>query len=291
MRRQLLATAALSAVLATGCGATGNAADPGQSRPRASGTSPPTPNPAALVGSWHLDAPGEPKGAMLTIGDRVDGGVLLFRPCGVLDADWGANRHAMLVMRSYGGDQSCFLPTDQQPHPEPTWMPRITSFRSDGAQELLLDNAGAVVARLTPGAHPKVGSNRLPAYASPPVVTAQMRASWRDPAPLPAGVRAVTRAGLLGTWVPVGNSRSSVYVNFRPDNSFAGSDGCNGAGGQYLIGPGGLVLTTTGGSTLIGCDNSPLPSWVTMAGRLGLRAGRLVFVDRNGKVLGEAARN
>ena len=290
MRAGRWAAVALAVSLSAACSTTSTVADPVQPRPSAQGTSPRTADPAALVGSWHLDAPGERSDAVLIIGDRVDGAALLFRPCGVLDADWVANRQGMLLMRSYGGDQTCFLPASRYHHPEPAWMTRITSFRSDGSAELLLDHTGAVVARLTPGAHAKVGSNRLPAYSSTPVVTAQMRAFWRDPAPLPSGIRAASPADVLGNWVPVGHHPSRAFVSFEPGNIFTGSDGCNGAGGQYLVGSGGVVLTTTGGSTQVGCENSPLPSWVTAAGRLGLRNGRLVFVSPNGKVLGEAAR-
>jgi hypothetical protein len=291
MGARAVAGAAIVVGLLAGCdGGTSPAGHSASPTDRPSSPSHRAADPAGLVGAWYVAAPGETAGTMLTIGDRVDGEVLLFRACGVMDAQWQANRHAMLVMRSDGGDQTCFLPADRHPHPEPAWMLRITTWREAGSGELLLDTSGRTVAKLTPGAHPKVGSNRLSDYGLPPLVTARMRASWSDPAPLPAGVEPVTSRDLRGRWVPVTRRPARAYVQFDPDASYHGSDGCNGAGGQYLLGPGGLVLTTSGPSTAIGCDNSPLPAWVSESARLGLRDRRLVFVDGRGHVLGEAVR-
>jgi len=277
-----------------GCGA---AAPAGQHvTPRsAPATSSPAPaatrDPADLMGSWHLEAPGEASSASLIIGDHLDAGAaLLFRPCGVMDAQWKANRHGMLVMASFGGDQTCFLPLARHPHPEPAWMTRIATWRSAGSAELLLDGAGRTVARLTPGARPRVGSNRIGTEASPAAVTRQLRASWDDPAPLPRGVRPATARDVLGQWVPLASTPTRPYLRFDAGGSYVGSDGCNGVGGHYLLGADGLVLAVPGPSTVVGCEGSHLPYLVAQSARLGLRGSHLVFVGATGKVLGDARR-
>jgi hypothetical protein len=242
-------------------------------------------DPAQLVGSWSLQAPGEESGAILVVGDRLDGGLLLFRGCGMLDGSWRANTHGLFVGEIDGGDMGCY---DRVHDPAPTWLNRVVGYRQDGSDELLVDEAGADVARLTPGAHPTTGPNESSEFASPPVVTAQMRKSFTDPAPLPADLAPADPAAVVGRWVPVQPATSRAYVSFAADNTYSGSDGCNAEGGHYVIRAEGVVLATSGGSTLVGCENSPLPGWIVASGRVGTRDGRLVFVDPAGKVLGEA---
>lgn len=287
MRRASVVAAALLASAVAGCASTSNVADP--IPPGGIGGPPPASgNPADLVGSWHLDAPGEPAGAIVTIGDRVDGGLLLFHRCGMLSGSWRANRHAMFVGSLDGGDGSCFGEPADTSVLTPHWLTAAVAFARSGRNETLLDARGAVLATLRPGAHPTVGSNDSPDYVKPPAVTAQMRDSWREPAALPSGVRPVTLPELLHRWVPVGHRGSRAYVTFLATGRYDGSDGCNRSGGRYLLGEQGILLATSGPSTLIGCENDPLPGWVAQSGRLGLRAGRLVFVSPAGKALGEA---
>lgn len=65
---------------------------------------------------------------------------------------------------------------------------------------------------------------------------------------------------------------------------------CSFAGGAYVVEPDGLLLATTGVSTAIACNNSPLPGWPPLASRVALLHRHLVFVDTAGHVLGEARR-
>jgi hypothetical protein len=287
MRVWRAAAAAVGVVMATACAASSTVADPA-GPPATTPTA--AADPARLVGSWHLTAPGEPSSAVLTIGDKVDGGILLFRPCGMLSGGWAANRHGMFVASLDGGDSHCFPQQGQAGSPLPKWLDTVVGFAARGRNETLVDATGDVVATLRPGAHPSVGPDDSPDYVAPPVITDQMRKGWAEPAAMPGGTRPATRADLLHRWVRTGHPTSSAFVRFDGDGSYSGSDGCNGQGGRYVLGPGGIVLATSGPSTLIGCENSPLPAWVGQAGRLGLRQGRLVFVDRQGKVLGTATR-
>jgi hypothetical protein len=250
-------------------------------------------DPTRLVGSWHLAATGEEPDAILTIGDRESGELVLFRRCGMFFGEWRANPHGLFIGAFDGGDGSCY---QGSPRPAWPWLGRVVGFRRDGSTMLLLDRTGATVARLTPGAHPHAGPNDSARYADPPVVTNAIRDKVRDPAPLPAGLRPATSSDVLGRWLPVvGHEQQSpvadrAYIAFGRDGRYTGSDGCNGAGGRYLVGPEGLLLATAGVSTAIGCTNSPVSAWPTRAGRVGLRHGRLVFVSPPGTILGETAR-
>lgn len=237
----------------------------------------PTPDPAELVGSWFIAADGEEPHAILTLGD----GLFLLRKCGTLDGNWRANKHAMFVGEFYGGSGGCFK---AQQSPFPQWMVKVTGFRRDGNNELLVTSRGTTVATLTPGAQ-----------ASPDPDIAEMHGGFAEPQPLPAGVDPVTADDVIGRWLPMPQdrpegSRDKAFVEFDDGGGYTGSDGCNGVGGRYIVGPAGLILATSGPRHLVGCDNSPLPDWPAESGRLGLRDGHLVFVDPAGKVLGEAVR-
>lgn len=253
---------------------------------------PSTGEPAELVGSWFVAADGEEPDAILTIGNRVDGGLLLYRQCGTLFGGWRANGHAMFVGDFDGGSGDCF---EGQQSPFPAWMTKVTGYRRAGEAELLTGATGATVATLTPGAHPSPQPDSVAEYASPPVVTDKMRKDFAEPAPLPDGVRPVTVQDLVGRWLPLPGdlpegARSKAFVAFEEDGTYTGSDGCNGVGGRYALGTDGIILATSGTSTLVGCENLPLPGWPAQSGRLGLRDGHLVFVDPAGKILGEAVR-
>jgi heat shock protein HslJ len=260
--------AALLSVLVAACGGSGSTA---AVQPKAAG------DPEALVGSWFVAAAGEEAQAILTIG----GGLSLSRECGTLDGGWRANAHAMFVGDFFGGSGHCF---ENQRNPFPEWMTKVAGFRPDGDSELLLSSDGRTVATLTPGAR----SSLQP-------ITREMRDGFAEPARLPTGVSPATADDAIGRWLPMPEDRpegvsDKAFVKFDVNGTYKGSDGCNAAGGRYAVGPDGLVLATNGPTTLVGCDNSPLPAWPADAGRLGLRDGRLVFVDPAGKVLGEAVR-
>lgn len=272
----------------SGCG--GSAAGPDALSPGGDVVAPRA-DPTVLVDSWYVEAPGEEEGAALIIGDRVDGAMLLFRRCGTLDGDWRANGQGMFIAYFSGGSGACFDEArDGGPDPLDGWWNSVVGFRGDGDEMLLTDAAGETLARLSPGAHPTTGPDESEEYASPPVLTPDLREKLAEPAPLPDGVTAATSDDVLGRWIPSDAGGSTSFITFEADQSYEGSDGCNGAGGRYLVGQGGVLLITSGASTAIGCEGSGLAHSVSGAGRVGLRHGHLVFVDPDGKVIGEAAR-
>lgn len=287
MRRALLALVALG-LGATACTSGGSSA---QNSPSASPTSaapalsPWQPgDPTALVAVWRVELPGSGGQSSLVIGDKLGGGLSLFESCGLLQGSFRANGAGMFTGYIFGGSDACNIAASAP------WLHRVVAFRRDGASEDLLDLQGSVVVRLVPGAHPRTGPDDSPDYAKAEL-SPQLLASFRTPA-LPRGVTAASRGYVLGKWLPMTSARanSRAFVEFKADGTWSGSDGCNGAGGSYVVGPDGMFVATNGASTLVGCNNSPLPDWPPQAGRVGMRNGQLVFVDSSGHVLGEARR-
>ncbi len=239
----------------------------------------------ALVGSWRVTGPVLSAGDSLLLGERL----LLFQPCGLLSGSWRADRAGLFLGAAASGDPGCFAGGVGE---APRWLSDATGFREQGGDRLLVDSRGRLLARLSPGAHPALGPNVDPSFAAPPVVTDQLRAAFAEPAPAPQGLRPASLAAVLGRWKPVGDHsvRGQAYVSFAADGMWTGSDGCNGAGGRFAVGPGGEWLSTSGPSTLIGCANSPVTSWASTAGRVALDGAALVFLDAHGAVLGRCRR-
>jgi len=244
-------------------------------------------DPEALVKTWTVAEPAGSAGDIVIFGDELE----LFLDCGLMFGSWRANKHGMLIASETGGDGPCF---ENDNDPWPAWFDAV-AFRIDGSDAILLDAGGRPLARLEPGGHPTTGPNDSSEFASPPVLTPALRQSLAEPAPLPDDIEPATRADVLGRWLPLPEERPkgaprSAFVAFDESGTYKGSDGCNGDGGRYEIGAGGLILATTGVSTAVGCDTSRLSSWPSAAGRVGVRGDHLVFVDPDGKVLGEAVR-
>ena len=59
-----------------------------------------------------------------------------------------------------------------------------------------------------------------------------------------------------------------------------------GNAGRWVGGPEGLLLATTGPSTLMYCPGAPVGAWMSNTGRAGLDGEILVLVDNQGKELG-----
>lgn len=85
---------------------------------------------------------------------------------------------------------------------------------------------------------------------------------------------------------PPDNASSVADEPAITDEMREGSDGCNGKGGGFLLGQEGRLLTTSGNTTLIGCESSPVASWVDGASRAGLLGDLLVFYDAKARELG-----
>jgi META domain len=243
-------------------------------------------NPLALVGRWKVSAAGERPGTSLILGDQLS----LFRPCGLLDGEWRADPDGLFIGDVDGGDGACFHTTQALSVP---WLDAAVGYRVEGPDRVLLNAAGDIVARLSPGAHPTTGPNDAPSFAAPPKLTAALRAALRAPAPLSGGLQPVSPTDILGRWRPAKASPHSPeppFVAFASTGTWTGSDGCNSYGGRFAVGSAGGVLTTSGASTAVGCAGSQAPIWVQNVGRAAIDGNQLVLFDSRGKLLGRLTR-
>jgi hypothetical protein len=230
-----------------------------------------------------------PEDTALLLGEEL----WLFRTCGLLSGAWRAGHGGSFIGMTDGGSSRCFEPGLAQRSSDLAWLNEASAFRSDGERRLLVDSAGRVLATLTPGARPSPRPDHAAQFAEPPVVTDELRARFREPAPLPERLEPATVATLRGGWVTAaaadrGNGRG--FVEFKDGMTWAGSDGCNGLSGRFAVDARGELLTTHGFSTLIGCDMSPATQWVGQTRRAAFDGETLVLLDVDAHELGRLVR-
>lgn len=232
-----------------------------------------------LVGLWTVEHAGEDPDAVLRL-DVTELG--LFRDCGVIHGQWRANAEGLFVAGTAGWSGAC-----GDGDPTPQWLLAAAAHRSDGDGHLLLNKTGAIVARLTPGDVPDVPPTVAESLARPPVLTDEDRRALAPAASLPAGLTPASRDALLGRWRPLdAPAGSDAHAHLHADQTWTGSDGCNGLGGRWRSGPDAAFLATGGPSTEIGCENLPVEQMLTRAARAGFDGDVLVLVDRHGAPLG-----
>jgi META domain len=267
--------AVLCAAVLAGCSS--GAPDAGAPSPAAA-----TSDPLRLIGSWRLEGADEQGAVLRLAGDGVD--LSVFRRCGLLSGHWRADENGLFVGQ-VSGTIGC--PPSELATPE--WLARVSRYRVDGDSPVLLDERGAVIARLRAGADPTpVPTYMRPEDAEPPTVTDQARRRFVPAAPLPAGLTPAEPAALVGRW-ELADPRKP-FLEFRVDGSWDGSDGCNRSSGRWVLGPGGAILTVSGPTTLIGCDSPSAPGWLGEARRVAIDGGTLVLVGGDGREVGRLPR-
>jgi hypothetical protein len=244
-------------------------------------------DPVDLIGSWTVQGTGRWDGQVL----RIDGGsLMLWRDCGELRGSWRADTSGLFVA-SLDGGSGCVVPIDGDWNPTPPWLASAEGFAIDGDERSLVDGAGRRLVTLRPGGRPSPLPNVNPRLTEPPVATDDDRRRLAPTAPLPGGLTPATAAELLGRWLPVATPHPSrAHLEIRSDGSWSGSDGCNGSAGRWVSGEDGVVLATSGGSTLIGCENIEVGGWFAGASHAGFDGAVLVFVDRDGHETGRVTR-
>lgn len=270
--RTCLAAAVVAAGLLAGCGA-GSTPDHVVAVPTPTVSA----DPMALVGMWKLQVDGKDAGVL-----RVAEEMTLFQDCGGLEASWEASHDGGFIAFNAGGSSSCYTGNVPQ---LPTWVHAARGFRVDGDTRVLVDEAGRTLVTLLPGGKPRIPSTMSAEYYSTvPTPSAQLAKRMAEPAPLPSALTAATETTLTRRWQAPDNAKA--YLEFHADASFSGSDGCNGEGGRWSLGPSGELLTVSGGHTLIGCGNSQAGSWLAAAARAGIDGDQLVLLDADAHELG-----
>ena len=238
-----------------------------------------------LVNLWKVtDAAGEAQEMWL----RLDVNEFqLWGDCGVIWGSWRATDSLFLADAN--------SPTFDCPAidsiPAVDWLESAISFAetSDGYE--LLSDDGEVVASLTIDGAPEPIDTAAEFYTQPPEITAEVRAQFAVPAPLGADFAPASVDALQGRWTPTEKAPTDPHVEFNSDETWIGSDGCNGGSGRWTVADSGEFLATSGPSTLMWCEGAPVPTWVAQASAAGFdAAGVLHLFDSAGTTLGTLTR-
>ncbi len=279
-RVAIAAVVLLVATLVSACGGSddgeggpGGASTPG---PGASSTAPA--EPLDLVGLWRVtEADGVDPETWL----RLDAGwYMVWAPCGGLGGGWQAGTHAFVAAPpSNGIGDGCDLDDDLP------WLSGAVAYERDGDGWRLLDDGGAVTARLHVDGGPPLRTDTIDDLLQAPEVTDRTREWLAEPAPLPDSLAPVAADDLVGRWVPVADHETEPFLDLAADRTWTGSDGCNANGGAWVVDGDGRFLTTSGDQTQIGCDGEDLNGAMASARRAGLDEETLVLLDGSGAEL------
>jgi hypothetical protein len=240
-----------------------------------------------LVGLWQLDAPGQPAGSVLRLGEDLS----IWSSCGYLSGDWRADPAGLFAGLVAGGSAGCVDGT--QGDPTPKWLTQVVSFKADAGGAELLDASGAVVAMLRPGGYPTPGPDIAAELAQQPPLTDALRARMRVAVPLPAGLVAARPDQLIGRWASPAKPTLRGFAELTADGFWKGSDGANDQGGRWSAAPDGELVMAAGASTAMGCAPdtcADVASWFWTASRAAFDGSTLVLLDADGKETGRAVR-
>jgi hypothetical protein len=236
--------------------------------------------PRDLVGLWQVRAKGEESGTILRLGADLS----VWRRCDDLFGGWRADATGSFLGDTTTSSVECAGADAATLRPAPDWLLRAAAYRSDGADRLLLDAHGGVVARLTPSGEPSPRHNAAPELYAAPATDAALEQQIAPAAALPANLRPATAAELTGTWKPAaGGSTRKQYVTLSADLTWQGSDGCNHRQGRWTVSRPGALLTLAGPSTLIGCADQDKAPRLEFAHGAGFDGTTLVLTDARGK--------
>jgi hypothetical protein len=245
---------------------------------------------------WHVTAAaGEPADTVLRLSVGDGGGLILFRHCGDFSGDWQTSVGGAFLGSLDGFSQAC-LNTVNEHEITPPWLANSRAFRVRGAERDLVAADGTVTARLLPAKQASNASPDLIQYLrQPPTLSPSAIQKLRQvPPALPAGAISAQTATLLGTWVPYPirqyRNDKKPSVTFRRDGNWSSSDGCNGTYGAWTLDRDGVLVTTAGPSTAIGCDGAPTGSWVIDAPRLAVSGNVLTLYDISGRMVARLTR-
>jgi len=248
---------------------------PSESTPADSAPPAESPDPIGLIGLWRVS---DAEGAAADTWLRLDGvEATLWRECGYMFGGWVAGDGAF-VADLYAAHQGCM---EGDGIPEIEWLDGAVGYARDGEGWALLSADGSVVARLAIDGAPPLHTDIVSTYNEQPVVDAEARARLSS-TPLPEGLVPASADELIGRWVPAAEVVHDPHVIVDADGTWTGSDGCNGSRGRWLSPRAGLLLATSGPSTLIGCEGSAEPTAFGGARGAGFDGETLVLFDPAG---------
>jgi hypothetical protein len=245
-------------------------------------TVPPATDPTGLLGTWGVTGTNDGTiGLSLGTGDFH-----VIDRCSRRIGEWRGNATGQFVAH-ISGYTGC---DPKAPDWLPPWVAAATRFRVEADGWVLLNDDGRVLARMRSGWRPPPGVPVHSMYEDSET-TARFRRASLNPAPLPTGLRPATRDTLIGRWTPAPARNAEAQLEVRADAEWTGTDGCNGAYGRWRAGPDGLVMATSGPTTLIGCLADPTPGSFAGARRAGFDGEVLILFDEKGFELGRLKRS
>jgi heat shock protein HslJ len=237
-----------------------------------------------LVNLWRVaGAEGEAADTWLRLDARQ---FQLWRDCGMITGSWTASA-GLFLAAPWGTMGDCATGS----MPVVPWLERASGYVATPGGFDLVDASGHALAVLTIDGAPDPIATAAEFYAQAPQITPETTKAFRTPSALATGLTAATAEALLGTWVPVAYAvKTNPHVTFTADGRWTGSDGCNDGGGRFAVGGGGMLLSTAGPSTLIGCEGAPVPTWVAQATSAGFDKDWLLLFDLDGNEIGRLDR-
>ncbi|WP_396643379.1 hypothetical protein [Microbacterium sp.] len=237
-------------------------------------------DPLDLIGTWRIsEADGETPGTVVRIGL---GGLEIWRSCGDVVGSWVADHTQMRAVVS-GYSQTC------DPLPPLTWIDDTASYELTAESATLRSGDGGVLAVLIADDAAE-SPDRVTLGHFSTEIDDRARDHFAGIVSWPAGLEPAEPGELLGEWVPQGDFAADPHVVFSEAGHWSGTDGCNGGGGRWIVSAGGSFDSTSGASTLVGCDGAPVPSWVMTARGAGMDGDELVLLDISGQELGRLIR-
>ena len=221
-------------------------------------------DPLALVGWWRVAATGE---TVVIDPSRFE----VRSDTGTAEGSWVGDSAGRFLARPDGAP--------------PEWLGATARFVANGPDRVLLDRAGAPVARLVPAPAGAVTG------ADPARPQSDLELRGRDPVvALPANLTPV--GDLTGRWIPVDDvGDHPAYVEFAADGTWTGSDGCTPTGGSWLAGPDGAFLATARTlMTFVACPGVGVAPQVGAARRIGTDGPTVILLDADGTPVGHLYR-
>jgi hypothetical protein len=221
-------------------------------------------DPLALVGWWRVPTTGE---TVVIDPSRFE----VRSGTGTAEGSWVGDSTGRFLVRA-----------DREP---PKWLGAAAGFVANGPDRVLLDRAGAPVARLVPA------SAGTAAGADPARPPSDLELRARGPvAPLPGDLTPI--GDFTGRWIPVDDvADHPAYVEFAADGTWTGSDGCTPTGGSWLAGPDGAFLATARTlMTFVACPGVGVAPQVGAARRIGTDGPTVILMDADGTPVGHFRR-
>ena len=253
-------------------------------------------DPLKLVGLWTVrDARPDatPKPAKFAVNAiRLGADLTAFTPCAEFFGSWLADEQGSFVAGAGVGSGACFYDSAAPDVSQlPTWLQGTTSYEFEGGDVLLYDADHNLTARLTPGADVETRPDFDPSLTQAPTLDAAIRENLKAPKPPTPGKSDVTMPEVAGRWLPLPRHRYNelAYLQLNSDGSWSGLDGCNGAGGRWLLETNGELLATSGVTSAVGCNNAP--SSLAGARNVRLVGGKLLLYDVDARLLATFVRS